>query len=122
MGHSGDGPHDGMAEPPASRGAKALTVRLSPILSDALASVKPGEGTDEALPRARKARHPEQAAALLSAVTRIVEIESGRAGEDKQATLRRLAQEDPGPEITLRTSAGHGFDQGGYLQGDTDRG
>jgi hypothetical protein len=81
-------------------------VHVAPILKEALASAKPGEDIDEALLRALKARHPEQAAALLSALTRIIEVESGRAGEDRNATVSRLADAEPGPQVTLRTSGG----------------
>ncbi|NIM05433.1 MAG: hypothetical protein GTO55_04865 [Armatimonadetes bacterium] len=83
-----------------------MRVRISPIIREALVSVGPLEDFDEALLRALKARHPDQAAALLSAITRLVEIESQRANEDKQQTLRRLADRDPGPEVVLRTSGG----------------
>lgn len=85
---------------------KTLNVRVSPILRDALACARPGEDFDEALLRALKARHPEDATSLLSAVARMVEAESKRASEDRQQTVRRLAEADPGPEIVLRTSMG----------------
>jgi hypothetical protein len=83
-----------------------LTIQVSPIIRDALASVKPGEDLDEALLRALKARHPEQAATLLSALTRVIEVEGRRTGEDREVTVRRLAGVEPGPKITLRTSGG----------------
>jgi hypothetical protein len=79
---------------------------VAPVLKEALASAKPGEDIDEALLRALKSRHPKQATALLSALTRIIEVESGRSGEDRDATLSRLADADPGPQVTLRTSGG----------------
>jgi hypothetical protein len=47
-----------------------------------------------------------QLAALLSALTRVIEIEAKRAGEDREQGIRRLAESDPGPEIVLRTSCG----------------
>ena len=87
-------------------GEETLKVRVSPILRDALASVGVAEDLDEALLRALKRRHPEQAAELLSAFTRVLEVESSRARESKRETARRLAESDPGPEILLRTSGG----------------
>jgi len=83
-----------------------LKVHISPILGDALAFLQPGEDLDEAILRALKARHPDQASALLPAATRIIELESQQAYEDKHQTVRRLAASDPGPEINLRTSGG----------------
>lgn len=94
------------ADTEAPREESALKLRLSPILREALADVKPGEDFDEAVLRTLKARHPEQATALLSAVTRIIEIEVKRANEDRQQIIRRLAESDPGPEIVLRSSGG----------------
>ena len=93
-------------ELPQMAGATTLKVRVSPIIGEALASVKPGEDFDEALLRALKARYPEQATSLLSAIARMIEVEGKSANEDRQQTLQRLAQMDPGPEITLTTSAG----------------
>jgi len=86
--------------------SKTLKVHASPIIREALASAKPGEDFDEALLRALKARYPEEGANLLSALTRIIEIEAKRANEGKQQAIRRLAELDPGPEIVLKTSAG----------------
>jgi hypothetical protein len=83
-----------------------LRVQAGPILREALASAGPGEDVDEALLRALKARYPEQATALLSAVTRMIEVSAARAGEDKRLTMRRLAESEPGPEIVLRSSRG----------------
>ena len=83
-----------------------LRVHLSPILGEALASAPPGEDFDETLLRVLKARYPEQAAPLLSACTRLIEIEARRANEDRPQTIRRLAQSSPGPEIVLRTTGG----------------
>jgi len=83
---------------------ETLKVRISPILRDALTSVGVTEDLDEALLRALKRRHPDQAAELLSAVTRMLEIEGKRAGESKRETVRRLADMDAGPEMVLRTA------------------
>src|SRR4030065_610117 len=58
-----------------------VTVQVGPILSEAVASAGPGEDIDEALLRALKARYPEEAASLLSAISRIVEIEARQSGE-----------------------------------------
>jgi len=85
---------------------QTLKVHVTPVISDALASAGPGEDFDEALLRALKARYPEQATSLLSAIARMIEVEGKGANEDRQQTLQRLAQMDPGPEITLTTSAG----------------
>ena len=85
-------------------GGEELRVQAGPILREALASAGPGEDVDEALLRALKARYPEQAASLLSAVTRMVEVSASRTGEDKRAAMRRLAESEPGPEIVLRSS------------------
>jgi hypothetical protein len=85
---------------------ETLKVRVSPILRDALTSVGVAEDLDEALLRALKKQHPEQAAELLSAFTRVLEVESNRAHESKPEAARRLAESDPGPEIVLRTSRG----------------
>ncbi|UCH36229.1 MAG: hypothetical protein JSV65_07715 [Armatimonadota bacterium] len=85
-----------------------LKVRMSPILREALASAQPGEDFDEALLRALKARHPEQATALLSGVTRMIEVEAQRENLDRQQAIKRLAESDPGPEIVLKTSGGEG--------------
>ncbi len=85
---------------------KALTVQVGPILRDALATLGPGEDVDEALLRALKARYSEEAANLLSAILRIVEIEARQAGESKEVAVRRLAASQPGPEIALRTTGG----------------
>jgi len=83
-----------------------LKIRISPIIREALVSAQPGEDLDEALLRALKAHHSEQASMLLSALTRLIEIEAKRTGEDRQRTIARLAESDPGPEIVLRTSGG----------------
>ena len=81
-----------------------VTVQVGPILSEAVASAGPGEDIDEALLRALKARYPEEAASLLSAISRIVEIEARQSGESKEEAVRRLAASRPGPEISLRRS------------------
>jgi hypothetical protein len=83
-----------------------LRIRVAPIIRDALSSAQPGEDLDEALLRALKARYPEQASALLPALTRLIEMEGKGAAEDRQQTMGRLAQSDPGPEIRLTTSGG----------------
>ena len=83
-----------------------LTVRISPIINEALASAQPGEDLDEALLRALKAHYPEQASMLLSALTQLVEMECKRTGEDRQRALSRLAISDPGPEIRVTVSGG----------------
>jgi len=85
---------------------RRLKVRIAPLLREALASAGPGEDFDEALLRVLKARHPEDAAALLSACTRLIEMEARRANEDKSRTIRRLEESEPGPEIVLKTSGG----------------
>jgi len=84
-----------------------LRLNVSPILRDALASRQSGEDFDEALLRALKARHPERASSLFSAVTRILDLEADRSNERKEQVARRLAASDPGPEISLRTSRAH---------------
>lgn len=83
-----------------------VTVQVGPILSEAVASAGPGEDIDEALLRALKARYPEEAASLLSAISRIVEIEARQSSESKEQAVRRLAASQPGPEIALRRSGG----------------
>jgi hypothetical protein len=95
-----------VAERPQMPAATTLKVRVAPVLGEALASVKPGEDIDEALLRALKARYPDEAANLLPALTRIIDMEAQRANEDRQQAVRRLAQSDPGPEIVLRISPG----------------
>ncbi|MCJ7751733.1 MAG: hypothetical protein MUQ65_11675 [Armatimonadetes bacterium] len=82
-----------------------ITVQVGPILSEAVASAGPGEDVDEALLRVLKAGYPEEAASLLSAISRIVEIEARQSGESKEQAVRRLAALRPGPEIALRRSA-----------------
>lgn len=95
------------ADAPGPTGPEStLRVRVSPVIGEALSSAQPGEDFDEALLRALKARYPEQAAALLSALSRLIEIEARQAHEDKQQVVSRLARSQPGPEIVLRTSGG----------------
>lgn len=84
----------------------SLKVLVPPILREALASVRPGEDIDEALLRALKARYPDEATSLLSALARLVALEAERAREDREQTIRRLAAADPGPEIVLKTTSG----------------
>jgi hypothetical protein len=94
----------GLARPTGDH--SELKVRVAPVIAEALASAQAGEDFDEALLRALKARYPDQAAALLSAFSRIIELDAQHASEDKQQALRRLAQSEPGPEVVLRTSGG----------------
>jgi len=86
--------------------SEEMKVRISPIINEALASVQPGEDLDEALLRTLKLHYPEQASMLLSALTRLVEMECKRTGEDRQRVLSRLALSDPGPEIRVTVSGG----------------
>ncbi len=81
-----------------------ISFQLAPVLRQALASTQPGEDLEEALLRALKASHPEQASALLSACSRLIELESKRAGEEKEQTIRRLAEADSGPEVKFSIS------------------
>jgi len=90
--------------PPGPNHETTLKVRIAPLLREALGSVQPGEDFDEALLRVLKLRHSDQATALLSAHSRLIELECERTGEDKSQTIRRLAESDPGPEIVLKTS------------------
>ncbi|MCJ7821713.1 MAG: hypothetical protein MUQ26_01305 [Armatimonadetes bacterium] len=85
---------------------ETVKVRVSPVLRDALVSTGALEDFDEALLRVLKKRHPEQATELLSAVTRIIELESQGKNEPREQTVRRLADTDPGPEVVLRTVGG----------------
>jgi hypothetical protein len=86
---------------------KTLKVHLSPIIREALAAVESGEDFDEALLRTLKARYPEEAAVLLPAVGRLIEVEAKRANETKDQVLHRLAEAAPGPEITLNFGGGN---------------
>jgi len=90
--------------PPGRNHETTLKVHIAPLLREALAAVQPGEDFDEALLRVLKLQHPDQAAALLSAHSRILQLEFERTGEDKSQIIRRLAESDPGPEIVLKTS------------------
>jgi hypothetical protein len=85
---------------------KTFTVEIGPILREALASAGPTEDVDEALLRTLKRRYLDEATNLLSAVSRMVEVEARRAGVDKQEAMRRLAQGEASPELTLRSSGG----------------
>jgi|WetSurMetagenome_2_1015567.scaffolds.fasta_scaffold112652_4 hypothetical protein len=80
---------------------KSLTIPVSPLLREALSARETGEDFDEALLRTLKAQYPGEAAALLAAVTRLVEVETERTKESKEQILQRLAEAAPGPEITL---------------------
>jgi hypothetical protein len=91
---------------PEAGGQSTVKLHLSPIVREALAAVAPGEDFDEALLRVLKARHPEQAMSLLSALNRVIELEAQRTREDKRQTLKRLAEQDPGPEVVLKTTIG----------------
>jgi hypothetical protein len=84
----------------------ATKIEIQPIAQAALLAWKPGEDLDEAVLRALKTEHPNDAAALLPAITKMIEMESQRRGETKETALRRLAATVPGPEITFRTSGG----------------
>ena len=92
------------AEPPASSHQQTPKIPIAPILQAALTSVKPGEDFDEALLRQLKALYPDQAAALLGACTKLIEIEAKRENAGKEETIRRLAQTQPGPEVTVTVS------------------
>ncbi len=83
---------------------KQLRLNASSIIKEALASAAPGEDFDEALLRVLKAQYPQEAAALLSAYTRLIEFESQRTGETREQTLRRLAESELGPEIVFSAS------------------
>lgn len=85
---------------------RTFTIEIGPILREALAAVGPMEDLDEALLRTLKRRCPEEATNLLPAVTRIVEVEAQRSGVDKREAMRRLAEGEAGPEVTLRSSGG----------------
>lgn len=89
---------------PESGRETTLKIHLSPVLREALAAVKPGEDFDEALLRVLKARQPQHATVLLSAFSHTIEAEMRRTGEARLQTVQRLAQAEPGPEITLQTS------------------
>jgi hypothetical protein len=91
----------GAAEKSAGGGLK---VRVSPIIKAARASQKPGEDFDEALLRALKAHYPERAAHLLPALNKLVEFEANNANENREQTLARLVEAEPGPEITFKSS------------------
>ena len=90
--------------PQPSSPGRTLKIHVAPILKAALTSVKPGEDFDEALLRELKALYPDQATALLGACTKLIEIEAKRENAGKEETIRRLAQSQPGPEITLTVS------------------
>ncbi len=90
----------------ATGGTKTFTVEIGPILREALASAGPTEDVDEALLRTLKRRYPGEATNLLSAVSRIAEVEAQRAGVDKREAMRRLAHGEASPELTLCSSGG----------------
>jgi hypothetical protein len=81
-------------------------IHLQPIAQAALAEWQSGEDLDEALLRALKTEYPKEAASLLPALTKMLELESQQRGESKETALRRLATTVPGPEISFRTSGG----------------
>jgi len=94
------------ATPPTAGPETTVELQVSPVLRDALASAKPGEDLDEAILRALKAHHPEQGTALLSALTRLVELEMERTKETREQVIRRLAAADSGPQVAMRYSGG----------------
>ena len=94
------------AAPPPGGPETAVTLQVSPVLRDALSSARPGEDLDEAILRALKAYHPEQGTALLSALTRLVEIEMERTKETREQVIHRLAEADSGPQVAMRYSGG----------------
>jgi hypothetical protein len=79
-------------------------IALGPVLQAALSSRQPGEDLDEALLRALKAAHPEQAAALLPAVLNLIAQEAKRSHEDREQIAQRLAAGDAGGEVAARTT------------------
>ena len=91
---------------PAAPAGNETQIDLAPILRQALAARQPGEDLDEALLRALKGQHPEHAASLLSAVTRVLELQSQRSGETKDQVASRLAQQDSGVQINFRWGGG----------------
>jgi len=93
-------------EVPGMGKGETVKVRVSPVLRDALVSAGALEDFDEALLRVLKKRYPEQATELLSALTRVIEVESQGRTESREQTVRRLADTDPGPEVVLRTVGG----------------
>jgi hypothetical protein len=93
-------------EVPGMGKGETVKVRVSPVLRDALVSAGALEDFDEALLRVLKKRYPEQATELLSALTRVIEVESQGRSEPREQTVRRLADTDPGPEVVLRTVGG----------------
>jgi len=102
-------PHCGASLAPVpqiSSSQQTLKIHLAPVLQAALISVKPGEDFDEALLRELKARYPDQATALLGACTKLIEMEAKGGTASRDETVRRLAQSQPGPELTLTVSGG----------------
>lgn len=95
-----------VAAPTRAGAETSVTLQVSPVLRDALASVRPGEDLDEAMLRALKARHPEQGSVLFSALTRLVELEVERTQETREQVIRRLAEADSGPEVMVRQTGG----------------
>ncbi len=82
----------------------SISFNLAPMLRQALADTQPDEDFEEALLRALKVNYPEQASALLSACSRLIEIEAKRAGETKERTIRRLAETDSGLKMNFRNA------------------
>jgi hypothetical protein len=97
---------DAASTPPLAPREGGTQIDIAPILAEALAARQPGEDLDEALLRALKARHPEHAASLLSAVTRVLELQSQRSGETKDQAASRLAQQDSGLHINFKWGGG----------------
>lgn len=80
---------------------KSLKIHISPLIREALSAAQAGEDFDEALLRTLKARYPEEATTLLPAISRLIEVEAERTKESKDQILHRLAEDAPGPEISL---------------------
>lgn len=74
-------------------------VDMRSVLQAALASQQPGEDLDEALLRALKVEHPEEAPVLLVGLRELIDEEAARAHEDRQQTARRLAESGVLPSV-----------------------
>jgi len=90
----------------AGGAAQTERIELAPVLREALASAAPGEDFDEALLRALKRTHPAQSAALLPAVTRLLETEAERTGEDRRTVAQRMADSEHLPPLTFTSNLG----------------
>jgi hypothetical protein len=80
---------------------KTLKIHIAPLIREALSAAQFGEDFDEALLRTLKARHPEEATALFTAISQLIELEVQQTKASKEQTLHHLAEAAPGPEITL---------------------